>query len=237
MDCQGGPVPRSMARSRYAPAVLAPLVASSRSLAEVLRHLDLPTTGGNYRLIKARIRSAQLDTSHFEAPTLGARCAAIPADQLAAAVASATSIAQVLATLGLPVAGRAHHALAERIRSLGIETRHLRGRGWSRDETAASHPTVLASKLRRVHPDTDVFVEASSWTNSGPRLIRRLLARGWVYACAVCQLSTWRGDRLVLHLDHINGTASDNRLENLRLLCPNCHSQTATYCGRRRTRA
>jgi 5-methylcytosine-specific restriction endonuclease McrA len=39
---------------------------------------------------------------------------------------------------------------------------------------------------------------------------------------------------LVLHIDHINGINNDNRLSNLRLLCPNCHSQTATYCNRRR---
>ncbi len=82
-----------------------------------------------------------------------------------------------------------------------------------------------------------MFVEASSWINSGPHLIQRRLARDWVHECPVCQLSAWRGDRLVLHLDHINGTASDHRLESLRLLCPNCHSQTATYCGRRRTPA
>lgn len=120
-----------MAHSRYAPAVLAPLVASSRSLAEVLRRVDLPATGGNDRLIKARIRSAHLDTSHFETHTLSARCDALPPAQLAAAVASATSIAQVLAMLGLPLAGRAHHALTQRLRTLDIDTSHLRGRGWS----------------------------------------------------------------------------------------------------------
>ncbi len=44
----------------------------------------------------------------------------------------------------------------------------------------------------------------------------------------------WRGKRLVLHVDHVNGINNDNRLPNLRFLCPNCHSQTPTFGNRRR---
>jgi Zn finger protein HypA/HybF involved in hydrogenase expression len=52
------------------------------------------------------------------------------------------------------------------------------------------------------------------------------------YKCEKCQISTWEGQKLSLHLDHINGKNGDHRLENLRFLCPNCHSQTNNYTGR-----
>lgn len=51
--------------------------------------------------------------------------------------------------------------------------------------------------------------------------------------CAICRLPTeWNGKPLTLRLDHINGIHNDNRLENLRWVCPNCDSQLDTYCGR-----
>lgn len=56
--------------------------------------------------------------------------------------------------------------------------------------------------------------------------------------CSVCgQGSEWNGKELVLQLDHINGINSDNRLENLRIICPNCHTQTPTFSGRNGGRA
>jgi 5-methylcytosine-specific restriction endonuclease McrA len=52
------------------------------------------------------------------------------------------------------------------------------------------------------------------------------------YKCNLCEIDSWLGNKISLHLDHINGVNHDNRLENLRFLCPNCHSQTSTYVGK-----
>jgi 5-methylcytosine-specific restriction endonuclease McrA len=52
------------------------------------------------------------------------------------------------------------------------------------------------------------------------------------YKCNECRISEWKGKKLSLHLDHINGVNGDNRIENLRFLCPNCHSLTETYTGK-----
>ena len=54
----------------------------------------------------------------------------------------------------------------------------------------------------------------------------------WEYKCAICGIFEWNKTPLKLHLDHINGNNRDYRFENLRFLCPNCHSQTETYCGK-----
>jgi 5-methylcytosine-specific restriction endonuclease McrA len=53
-----------------------------------------------------------------------------------------------------------------------------------------------------------------------------------VNQCEACGISTWLGAPLTLALHHVNGDRLDNRLENLQLLCPNCHSQTPTFAGR-----
>ena len=73
---------------------------------------------------------------------------------------------------------------------------------------------------------------------AGQRIKRRLLESGLLpIECATpeCPVKTeWKGKRLVLVLDHINGDRTDNRIENLRLLCPNCNSQTETFCRNKR---
>ena len=69
-------------------------------------------------------------------------------------------------------------------------------------------------------------------------LKRRMIREGVLAStCAFCGINKWRGEPLSLELDHINGDALDYRFENLRLLCPNCHSQTETYSGRKARRA
>jgi hypothetical protein len=50
--------------------------------------------------------------------------------------------------------------------------------------------------------------------------------------CSICYINSWNNKQINIQLDHINGISSDHRLENLRMICPNCHSQTETYCGK-----
>lgn len=77
----------------------------------------------------------------------------------------------------------------------------------------------------------EVFVTNSTFNKH--RLKMRIIEDKLIeYACDICHISNWNELPLSLHLDHINGDRYDNRLENLRFLCPNCHSQTETYCGK-----
>lgn len=78
-------------------------------------------------------------------------------------------------------------------------------------------------------PIEELLLRGISRYNVKWRLIRAGLLPNY---CQHCGISEWRGKPLCMHIDHINGVKDDHRLENLRMLCPNCHSQTETYGGR-----
>ena len=71
--------------------------------------------------------------------------------------------------------------------------------------------------------------EGKDWTTNIPGWAKNYLAQQRGYACEVCGISEWNSTTIALECDHIDGHHSNNKPENLRLICPNCHSQTATY--------
>lgn len=91
--------------------------------------------------------------------------------------------------------------------------------------------------MRDAIPIEDLLVENSNY-NRG-LLKKRLINLGLLQErCALCnQQPVWQDRSLILQLDHLNGKSKDNRLENLRLLCPNCHSQTSTFAGKNKNTA
>jgi len=71
--------------------------------------------------------------------------------------------------------------------------------------------------------------DKSVWKYSIPAWAKKYLIDNRGHKCEVCERTTWVNNPIPLEVDHINGDNQDNSLENLRLICPNCHSQTDTY--------
>lgn len=150
-------------------------------------------------------------------------------EDLRAVVPIARSVADACRRLGLSPTGGNGRTVRARVTALGLDTSHWRGRGWAAGLSGLNtRPVVALEALLVRHPD--------GFRGSNiPRLKQRLIAAGVVGpGCQApgCGLQEWRGRPLTLQLDHRNGDRDDWRPENLRLLCPNCHSQTATFSGR-----
>jgi hypothetical protein len=145
-------------------------------------------------------------------------------ETLARAAAESISLAGVLRRLGVPETGFARTRLRRDLAAYGIDTGHFTGQGYARG-VPSPHRLSADRILRRK--------ESGEQRTKTAQLRRALDDLGVPHVCAGCGLGdVWQGRRLVLEIDHVNGDRLDNRRENLRYLCPSCHSQTASFANR-----
>lgn len=137
-------------------------------------------------------------------------------------VKSSLNISEVLFKLGYTTIGNSwgYGQVKQRMQDLNLTGTDFRGK----------NAIVAKSKLEELKPE-ELFVENCKHQR---RNLRGYIIRHHIlpYKCALCGVTEWNGKTLSLELDHINGINNDNRIENLRFLCPNCHSQTVTYGAR-----
>ncbi|MEU8436941.1 HNH endonuclease [Streptomyces sp. NPDC029216] len=148
-------------------------------------------------------------------------------EEITRAVAESRSMAAVMRALGQHELSGSGRARARRsIEEYGLSTAHFTGQGHTAGRPAPNRRSADAV-LRRS--------DAGSAREKTAVLRRALDDLGIPHVCDACGIGdTWQGKRLVLEIDHINGDRLDNRRENLRYLCPSCHSQTGTFAKRSR---
>lgn len=137
--------------------------------------------------------------------------------ELLEAVNSSITKSEVIQKLGLKVRPGNYKTVDKYIRLLNLDTKHFLGK---------SHGKSIKTKVSL----EEALVINSTYSRS--TLKKRLIDKNLIEnKCGECGLDAlWNSSPLILILDHINGVNDDNRLSNLRLLCPNCNSQTKTFC-------
>ena len=136
-------------------------------------------------------------------------------------IQNSLSIREAITKMGIKAAGGNYLCFHRRVEKLGIDTSHFLG-------SAHTSGKIFGPK----RPLSDYF-EGKAIIASDT-LKKRMLSEGLkVHECERCELDSWLGDKIPLELHHVNGNHSDNTLENLQFLCPNCHALTENYRRRK----
>lgn len=143
-------------------------------------------------------------------------------EQFVELLKKSSTISEVLFKLGYTVKGNSwgYSQVKRRMDDLNLDYSIFKGKS----------AVIKTNKLNNVKKE-DILKENCKHQRT---VLRRYIIKNNLipYKCAICGCTEWQGKTLSLELDHINGVNNDNRLENLRFLCPNCHSQTSTYGSR-----
>lgn len=139
------------------------------------------------------------------------------------------SLGHLIELLGRVKAGGNYVVMKQRIKELNLDTSHWNGRkrqGWQRGRYGW-----------RATPLEQILVENTPYKGSTDTLKKRLIREGlFLHKCYDCGNTTWKNVPIPIELEHVNGNRFDCRIDNLTLLCPNCHALTKTYRGKNKGR-
>ena len=198
-------------------------IKNSTNIYQALKLLELNARGAAYKQFKKRCQELNVDTSHFSTDKDIRK--SVSDESIIAYCESNISRQAVLKSFGLnPNTNTNVNWLIRKIEKLNINTDHWLGQAHLRGKTHS-----WLSKT----PIENLLVYG---TTPGPSFRKRLVKEGFLEKKCYdsrCGITDWYGSPISLQLEHINGDHLDNRIENLIFLCPNCHSQTDTFCRKK----
>jgi HNH endonuclease len=205
---------------RYEKNRLIELVKNSSTLKEVLLKLDILPVENNYKTLKKYLKKYNIDYSHFRSHSTNPNYSE---ENLKLIISNSFSFREVFDKLGLNIHGNNYKTIHKYIKMYNIDISHFDAN------------KIRGDKLKKFNklPNDKIFVENSTY-NNGTDIKKRLYGDGLKERkCEICgQDENWHGEHMSLILDHINGINTDNRLENLRIVCPNCNATLPTHCGK-----
>ncbi|MEU8753962.1 HNH endonuclease signature motif containing protein [Streptomyces chartreusis] len=208
--------------TEYTRERLTEAAAQCSDIDEVITFFRTRPYRGLRRHLYERFEHLGIDISHFPRRRRAGEPHPKPAtEELKRAVREATSIAGALRALGRPRTGQFRTLFHQWVTEDGLDTSHFLGQAHQRGK-----PSPTAKRAE------DVLVKHSTKFRTKTSLLRRALREvGVPERCAGCGVGPeWLGKPMTLEVDHVNGDWSDDRRDNLRLLCPNCHAITSTWC-------
>lgn len=196
------------------------LVLSNRSKLAALASIGIDKRNSTaIKYLTKFIEDHNVDTSHY---TMGVPLTnRFTKDEVSSLASKANCWSELMRLMGIRFVGNNILTVKKVVEYYDVDVSHF-------DAVKAASDNRMKYSLT----DDAVFCENS--TAQRATVKKRLIVNKLVdYKCEICNNGgMWNGSPLVLHLEHKNGVNNDNRIENLCFLCPNCHSQTATYAGR-----
>ncbi len=199
--------------SRYTKSALMEAIAQCQTWSELCAYFGKSSKTGSLFHIKRRARQLQIPCEHLD------RNNKYTKEVLQRAVSQSSTWAAVCDLFGIKSSSGTQSYLIKRAQEFGIETTHFKGRGWAAGKSAARYGRFRGSK-----PIEEYLIL------NGPKISNEKLKWLLIKAklkqaqCEWCGTTEWLGTKVILELDHINMNKFDLRIDNLQLLCPNCHA-------------